>query len=69
MLKHAIGITQHNFILPTHFGDRIKLATNTEYHSGILYVFFDDKDATNDPFDLKIKSSMQYVYQGFYHLE
>lgn len=69
VLKDNILIEHNNFSLPAHFGVRVPLETGKEYNAGVQYVFFDNQDITNDPFDLKIRSSMQYVYQGFYNRE
>ncbi|MBK6962803.1 MAG: hypothetical protein IPH20_02440 [Bacteroidales bacterium] len=69
ILLDTLYMKQHNYIFPTRFGNRVSLETGAEYNAGVQYVFFDNEDITNDPFDLKLRSSMQYIYQGFYNRE
>lgn len=69
MLLDTLDIKTNNFNLPTHFGNKVKLDPGNDYNAGVQYVFFDNQHVTNDPFDLKIRSSMQYVYRGFYNRE
>jgi hypothetical protein len=48
------------------FGNKVPLGLGKKYHAGVEFVYLYNEHLANNPFDLKIKSSMQYIYRGYY---